>query len=44
MGREGSSYQDTISRLEADIAKMKVTVSEVLGQEARKSAEHQVVY
>lgn len=31
MGRDGASYQDTIARLEADIAKMKVTISEVLG-------------
>lgn len=30
MGRDGASYQDTIARLEADIAKMKVTISEVL--------------
>lgn len=44
MGRDGSSYQDTIARLEADIAKMKVSISEVLGQEVRKSAEDQVVY
>lgn len=31
MGRDGASYQDTIARLEADIAKMKVTIPEVQG-------------
>lgn len=30
MGRDGASYQDTIARLEADIAKMKVTILEAL--------------
>lgn len=55
MGRDGVSYQDTIARLEADIAKMKVTISEVLGlvkttpnpfyiwKLARKLTEQQVV-
>lgn len=27
MGRDGAGYQDTITRLEADITKMKVTAS-----------------
>lgn len=30
MGRDGAGYQDTIARLEADIAKMKVTIAEAL--------------
>lgn len=53
MGRDGASYQDTIARLEADIAKMKVTISEVLSRvktppplnlEIGMLAEHEVVH
>lgn len=30
MGREASGYQDTIARLEEDIAKMKALIREIL--------------
>lgn len=44
MGRDGTSYQDTIARLEADIAKMKVTISSPIKFGKGKLAEHKVVH